>query len=71
MKRLGPRVAGVRGLIYAPPLIYAAAANPAPAQVNSEPFTGGWMMKVKVGSKDLPGLLDAAAYKEHCDAGGH
>ena len=41
-----------------------------PSKVNSEPFEGGWMMKVKVsgGAEDL---LDAAAYEAHCEAGGH
>jgi glycine cleavage system H lipoate-binding protein len=40
-------------------------------QVNSEPFAGGWMMKVKLSSSDTSNLLDAGAYKAHCDAGGH
>jgi glycine cleavage system H protein len=41
-----------------------------PSKVNSEPFEGGWMMKVKVsgGAEDL---MDAAAYTAHCEAGGH
>jgi glycine cleavage system H protein len=41
-----------------------------PSKVNTEPFEGGWMMKVKVsgGAEDL---LDAAAYTAHCEAGGH
>ena len=41
-------------------------------QVNSEPFEGGWMMKVKLASKgDLDGLLDPGAYEAHGEAGGH
>lgn len=41
-----------------------------PSKVNSEPFEGGWMMKVKVtgGGEDL---LDSKAYEAHCEAGGH
>lgn len=41
-----------------------------PSKVNSEPFEGGWMMKVKVtgGGDDL---LDAKAYEAHCESGGH
>ena len=41
-----------------------------PSQVNSSPFEGGWMMKVKVsgGGDDL---MDAGAYTAHCEAGGH
>jgi glycine cleavage system H protein len=41
-------------------------------QVNSEPFEGGWIMKVKVAdSSELDGLMDAAAYEKHCEEGGH
>ncbi len=39
--------------------------------INSEPFGGGWMIKVKV-SGDLPAdLLDAAAYDELAAADAH
>lgn len=41
-------------------------------QVNSEPFEGGWMMKVKLSNKgDLDSLMDSKAYEAHCEAGGH
>jgi glycine cleavage system H protein len=34
-----------------------------PELVNSDPFGGGWMIKVKVGdAEQIAGLLDAAAY---------
>lgn len=41
-----------------------------PSKVNSDPFAGGWMMKVKVtdGGASAAGLMDAAAYKAHVDA---
>ena len=41
-----------------------------PSKVNSDPFAGGWMMKVKVtdGGASTGGLMDAAAYKAHVDA---
>lgn len=40
-------------------------------QVNTEPFTGGWMMKVKLSDSDMGGLMDAGDYKAHCEDGGH
>lgn len=47
------------------PLVYTP-------QVNSEPFEGGWMMKIKVSNAgDVDALLDAGAYEAHCEAGGH
>eukprot|EP00204_Picochlorum_oklahomense_P002738 CAMPEP_0118797700 /NCGR_PEP_ID=MMETSP1161-20130426/210_1 /TAXON_ID=249345 /ORGANISM="Picochlorum oklahomensis, Strain CCMP2329" /LENGTH=170 /DNA_ID=CAMNT_0006724913 /DNA_START=44 /DNA_END=556 /DNA_ORIENTATION=+ len=43
-----------------------------PSKVNSEPFEGGWMMKVKVSdASDADALLDAKAYEAHCESGGH
>eukprot|EP00890_Picochlorum_soloecismus_P001183 jgi/Picsp_1/2065/NSC_05530-R1_glycine cleavage system h-protein len=43
-----------------------------PSKVNSEPFEGGWMMKIKVSNAgDVDALLDAGAYEAHCEAGGH
>jgi glycine cleavage system H protein len=34
-----------------------------PATVNSDPYKGGWIMKVKISNKaELSNLLDAAAY---------
>ena len=39
-----------------------------PSKLNSEPFEGGWMMKVKVSdASDLDGLMDSAAYSASCD----
>ncbi len=39
-----------------------------PSKLNSEPFEGGWMMKVKVtDAGEADALLDAAAYKANCD----
>lgn len=41
-------------------------------QVNSEPFTGGWIMKVKLSDAgEVDALLDSKAYKAFVDAGGH
>lgn len=41
-------------------------------QVNSDPYKGGWFLKVKVSNKgDLDKLLDASAYEKHCADGGH
>lgn len=36
-----------------------------PALVNNDPYGGGWMVKMKIGSSTLAGLLDAAAYEKH------
>ena len=37
-----------------------------PSLVNSEPYGGGWMIKLKVAdASELEGLMDAAAYQEH------
>ncbi len=33
------------------------------AMLQHEPFTGGWLIKVKVADRALDGLLDAAAYE--------
>lgn len=33
-----------------------------PALVNTDPYNGGWMIKMKVNAADLAGLMDAAAY---------
>ena len=33
-----------------------------PALVNSDPYGDGWMIKMKVNTADLAGLMDAAAY---------
>lgn len=37
-----------------------------PSLVNSEPYEGGWMIKLKVSDpSQLEGLMDAAGYQEH------
>ncbi len=42
-----------------------------PEIVNSEPYDAGWFVKVKLSDPaELGGLMDAAAYKAHCDARG-
>ena len=39
----------------------------APETINSEPYSGGWMVKIKLdGEADLSGLMDAAAYEAYC-----
>jgi glycine cleavage system H protein len=41
------------------------ALEPTPELVNKEPYAGGWMIKVKVGTKgELDSLLDAKKYRE-------
>ena len=43
------------------------ALEDAPETVNSEPYAGGWLFKVRVvGGGSATGLLDAEAYKTHC-----
>lgn len=40
--------------------------------MNSEPFEGGWMMKVKVSNAaEADELLNSTDYTAHCEAGGH
>lgn len=37
-----------------------------PALLNSEPFTGGWIFKLKVADPaQITALMDAAAYRQH------
>lgn len=39
-----------------------------PSKLNSEPFEGGWMMKIKVSdASEADGLLDSAAYSAQCE----
>ena len=39
-----------------------------PGLVNKEAETGAWFVKMEINDpKELDGLLDAAAYKTHCD----
>jgi glycine cleavage system H protein len=41
-----------------------AALEASPATVNSDPYGAGWMVKVEISNPaEVPGLLDAAAYK--------
>ena len=43
----------------------------APEVINSEPYTSGWMIKIKIENADeLEALLDPEAYEEHCNARG-
>jgi len=37
-----------------------------PALLNSEPYTGGWIFKLKVAeASSVDSLMDAAAYRQH------
>ncbi|QDZ25769.1 glycine cleavage system H protein [Chloropicon primus] len=39
-----------------------------PSKLNTEPFEGGWMMKIKVSDAgELDSLMDSAAYSAACD----
>ena len=56
--------------LYAPVAGTVVATNPAldsaPETVNSAPYEGGWMMKLKLANPaDAAALLDAAAYEKH------
>ena len=43
-----------------------AALEADPALINTEPFTGGWIFKIKpADAAELTGLMDAAAYRQH------
>ena len=46
------------------------ALNDAPEQVNSAPFTDGWMVRIKLEAK-ADGLMDANAYEALCAAEAH
>lgn len=39
----------------------------APETINSDPYAGGWLVKLKVSAADVAGLLDASAYKNLLD----
>ena len=42
------------------------ALNSDPALLNSEPFTGGWIFKIKICEPtEVESLMDAAAYRQH------
>ena len=56
--------------LYAPAAGTVVAVNPAlesaPETVNSAPYEGGWIMKLKLAnSTDAAALLDPAAYSQH------
>lgn len=46
------------------------AATEDPSKVNSEPYEGGWLIKVKMAdaSKELSDLMDATAYKSFIES---
>ncbi|MFZ0548001.1 MAG: glycine cleavage system protein GcvH [Candidatus Promineifilaceae bacterium] len=40
----------------------------APEVINSAPYAGGWMIKIKIGdASQLDDLMDAEAYQSYCD----
>ncbi len=55
--------------LYSPMAGTVVEVNPRldgePALVNSDPYGGGWMIKLKIDASALTGLMDAAAYKAH------
>ena len=58
--------------VYSPISGEVTAVNDAlvddPSKLNTEPFEGGWMMKIKVSDAgELDGLMDSAAYSASCD----
>ena len=70
----GTRGAGARASCFFPEqparpppklFLFPSACSP---QLNSAPFTDGWMIKVKLSAKDkdVKDLMDAAAYEKHC-----
>lgn len=41
-------------------------------QVNSAPFSDGWMLKVKLTDpSQVDSLMDSAAYEKHCEESAH
>lgn len=41
-------------------------------QINSEPFEGGWLAKIKLAdASEADSLLDADAYKKHIESQAH
>lgn len=62
--------------LYAPVSGEVVESNSALAdrleQLNQEPFGAGWMVKIRMkDASELASLLDADAYKAHCEAEGH
>lgn len=59
--------------VYSPVSGEVVAVNTAlddePEAINDEPYGKGWLIEVKLSNpSELNSLLDAAAYKKHCDA---
>jgi glycine cleavage system H protein len=59
--------------VYAPVSGEVTAINGAlddePEAINNDPYGAGWLIEVKLSNpSELNGLMDAAAYKKHCDA---
>jgi glycine cleavage system H protein len=59
--------------VYAPVSGEIVAVNGAlddePEAINSDPYGAGWLIEVKLSNpSELNDLMDAAAYKKHCDA---
>ena len=59
--------------VYAPVSGEVIAVNGAlddePEIINNDPFGAGWLIEVKLSNpSELNDLMDAAAYKKHCDA---
>jgi glycine cleavage system H protein len=45
------------------------ALDDEPEIINSDPYGAGWLIEVKLSNpSELNNLMDAAAYKKHCDA---
>jgi glycine cleavage system H protein len=47
-----------------------AELNDHPEFINESPYDKGWMIEIEVAGP-VTGLMDAAAYNAHVDAGGH
>jgi glycine cleavage system H protein len=59
--------------VYAPVSGEVVAVNGAlddePEAINNDPYGAGWLIEIKLSNpSELNGLMDAAAYKKHCDA---
>jgi glycine cleavage system H protein len=59
--------------VYAPVSGEVTAINGAlddePEAINNDPYGAGWLIEVKLSNpSELNDLMDAAAYKKHCDA---
>ncbi|MCG6872491.1 MAG: glycine cleavage system protein GcvH [Gammaproteobacteria bacterium] len=60
--------------VYAPIAGEVVAVNEAladsPESVNSDPYAGGWLFRVRPSGDDIDGLMDAAAYAGVLEAEG-